>query len=378
MTRPTDSDLLVDAYGRLRDLLEQDGDESVKLVDDGRHGDGSRDAVWRVETMGRNVELIVQAYARFTPRRVDQLIGGVSRLMQNTRDQSILVVAPWLSARSREQLSANRLNYLDLTGNIGIRIPRLPIVVRTDGAINDPFPADRPRRGLQGRSANALVRVLADFAPPYRMSELAKTSGLSPAYVSRLMDVLDEERLIERDAKRVIVDVDWPRLLHERARHYRLTKSNSGKGYVARSGLAVIVRSLGIDSGEAVQEAEPASMSHQRAPEPLLTGSFAVQQHVRLAAPAQLALYVTRPDEFARRHGLLPTESGANVLLLKAAHGSQIERPRLIDGVLNAGLSQVALDCLGGNGRLPEEGAALIEWMRSNEGRWREPNLPDQ
>lgn len=379
MTRPVEPDLLVNAYQRLRDLLEKDSDGSVKLVREEQHGDGRQDAVWRIETSRLFTELVVQAYSRFTPRHVDQLVGGVSRLMRSMRDQPILVVAPWLSARSREQLTDLRINYLDLTGNVNIRVPQLPIIVHIDGATHDPFPANQPRRGLQGRSANALVRALVDFAPPYRMSELAKLTGLSPAYVSRTIDVLDEERLVDRNSKRIITDVDWPRLLHERARHYRLIKSNNGQGYIARTGLSAVFRALAVESGM-TSTAGTADSFYEKLrvggeDQALVTGSFAAQQYVKLAAPAQLVLYVPAPAVFAQRHGLMPADRGANVVLLRAAHRSQLERIQLVDGIFHAGLSQVALDCLGGNGRLPEEGEELIDWMRRNEEKWHERSL---
>ncbi|WP_199515072.1 hypothetical protein [Nucisporomicrobium flavum] len=348
-------ELLPTAFARFRDLLE---DDSLDVRVDGRYGDGDRDAVWEVRTARLTVEITVRGFSRFTPRHVDQLIGELSRL----RSQSILVVAPWLSPRSRQLLAEQRINHLDLTGNGQIRVPGLPILVHTEGATSDPFPSESPRRGLQGRSVNGLVRALVDHAPPYRITDLARVAGVSPAYASRTVEALGSERLLRRGANRMIEEVDWSRLLRERARHYSLIKSNRGSGYVARAGLDRVVRDLGSEAVRADSQM-------------LVTGSYAVREIVTVAAPAQLALYVPDPVTFAEEHQLLPADRGANVLLLRAAHPSQLTRARVVRGALHAGLSQVALDCLSGNGRLPEEGEALIEWMEEHTGQWRSDYL---
>jgi hypothetical protein len=71
---------------------------------------------------------------------------------------------------------------------------------------------------------------------------------------------------------------------------------------------------------------------------------------------------------------LLPTDRGADVALLTPASDSQLVRPRKVAGLRHVGVSQLVLDCLAGNGRLPEEGDAIIEWMHINP-QWRLPDL---
>ena len=39
--------------------------------------------------------------------------------------------------------------------------------------------------------------------------------------------------------------------------------------------------------------------------------------------------------------------------------------------------SQVAADCLTGNGRMPSEGEALVTWMVENQAEWRTPSVKD-
>jgi hypothetical protein len=47
------------------------------------------------------------------------------------------------------------------------------------------------------------------------------------------------------------------------------------------------------------------------------------------------------------------------------------ERTTMMDGVTYASVAQIAIDCLTGMSRMPQEGKALLHWMRRHEPRWR-------
>lgn len=122
-----------------------------------------------------------------------------------------------------------------------------------------------------------------------------------------------------------------------------------------------------------------------------VTGAFAAANLAPVTAPEQLLLYVADDRAAARARKslrLLPTQRGGNVVLLAPADPSQlwgvepmedITSPSRIPGgsVPRAGLTQVALDCLCGNGRLPQDGEALLEYLRTNQWRWRAGSLED-
>jgi hypothetical protein len=69
--------------------------------------------------------------------------------------------------------------------------------------------------------------------------------------------------------------------------------------------------------------------------------------------------------------GLLEADQGVNVALIRPTNYGPFDRTEPVDGIVWAGISQVVLDCLSGNGRMPAEGEALIEWMMQNEVTWR-------
>lgn len=357
-----EQELLMGAFKLLGDLLP-DGDMELtqQAMPEGT-ADSGRDAIWEIRAVNYHCQLLVQAFARFIPRDVDRVLGGNHPLMRRVVRDPIVVVAPWLSPRSRELLRERGFNYLDLTGNVLVRIPRPSLYLRLDGAQQDPNPPAKRPVLLRGAGVNALVRTLVDFAPPYKLVDLAAASRLSNGYVSRALEALADDRLISRDTKtKSVIDVDWMQLLVTRAENYSLFKSNRSRTYLARGGPNALLRALGKANDE----------------QAVVTGSFAAQQYVRVTAPTQLALYVSAFEEFAQRYDLMPAAQGANVVLLIAADESQLTRGQMLaDGTFHVGLSQLVQDCLAGNGRLPEEGIALLDWMTEHPAAWRQPHLP--
>src|SRR5262249_9606013 len=150
--------------------------------------------------VGKRVRVEAKAGLSTAPRR--NVVAPKVRLMQQlTGDAAVLVIAPWLSPRTRQELEQRHYGYLDLTGNVSFRLARPLVVIRTEGARQDPAPqrpAGRPQLG--GPKAGRLVRFLADYRPPYRALDITEATGLSQPYVSRLLDTLENEALIARTA----------------------------------------------------------------------------------------------------------------------------------------------------------------------------------
>src|SRR5262249_23767377 len=152
--------------------------------------------------------------------------------------------------------------------------------LRLDGAQRDPRPPAKSAVQLRGSGVNALIRVLVDFTPPYKLVDLAAASGLSNGYVSRALESLADERLVRRYSKtKSVTEVDWHGLLIARADNYSLLKTNRSRSYLARGGVPSLLRGLGDDRA-------------------VVTGSFAAHEYVQVAAPTQVALYVPDLDVF--------------------------------------------------------------------------------
>jgi hypothetical protein len=342
------------------ELLPESWDVAVRKDVSGQTGEYDALLEFR-DPDGVAGRLAVEVMHRVRPRDVDALLVARQRFQVSVGapDLLVLVVAPWLSGRTRQLLIENGFGYLDLTGNAHLTLDRPGLVVRTAGADQDPQPVVRGSLALRGRQAGRVIRLLVDVSPPYTASALANVSGASVPYVSRLLTTLDAEALVSRGERGLVVDVDWQNLLRRRAEVYGVFTSNEARGYLAGTGAREAFRTL--------FEHPDAYMA--------VTGSFAAAQLAPVAVPAQLALYVGDPDATATALGLLPTDRSADVVLLRQEYGGVMEGARTVGGVGVVAPSQLALDCLTGNGRMPAEGEALLEWMATHEHDWRAPRL---
>ncbi|WP_431905271.1 hypothetical protein [Micromonospora carbonacea] len=350
-------ELLKAARDRLDSLLPGHFELTDATIDGQAAAPRSGDALWQLkEQRSGDTLIVVEAKTSFAPRDVAKTEQRIPHMVRRAMGNPVvLVVAPWLSPRSRALLEERGYSYVDLTGNVHLRADRPAVFVKVQGADRDPRPSQRGPVRLHGPKARRLARLLTDVAPPLRLTDLALAGGLNRGYVSSLLKSLDEQALIDRDRKGAVVEVDWPALLLAASEPYDLLKSNSSALFVAPAGAGELFTRLGEDD----------------APPAVVTGSFAASAVAPVAAAAQLVLYTSDPAAMRNFGRLLPSDRGADVVLLRPEDEAQLARSRQVSGRTHVGLSQLALDCLGGNGRLPEEGHALIDWMRKHESQWR-------
>jgi hypothetical protein len=271
----------------------------------------------------------------------------------------VIVFADWLSPRTRELLLDRTANFVDGTGNISLRLDRPAVSIRTDGARRDPNPKPRGMGpSLNGPRAWSLMRTLIEVEPPYTAGDLSKSLGMDDGYVSRILNVLTEELMIERRPRQPVTAVGWEKVVHQITHDYRLFKSNEIANWIAPAGPEQFLRDV-------------ATAGPKRC---VLTGSFSSSQIVTAAAPHLAVVYTDDPDRLAKDLRLRPTRTNGNVFTAIPYDPIIYERTRMIDGGEHASIAQVLVDCLTGNARMPSEGEALIMWMRSNQS-WRSAGL---
>jgi hypothetical protein len=317
-----------------------------------------------IEISGQSISatLVVEAKRSFSPRDVELTFGpNLPRVLRTlSYNTPIMVVSEWLSPRTRELLEVLGINYLDLTGNALIRLDNPAVYVRSMGASRAPKAATRGQVGLRGAKAARIVRLLIDIRPPYGVRAIAEASGVAISWVSKLLDSLDRAALIERSARGRVESVDIPRLMRRWAEAYDVFKTNQAKSFLAPRGAGQALEGMkGV--------ASPARLA--------ITGSFAAVLLAPVAAPALVVAYADDIDTVSRELGLLPADEGSNVALLRPYDSVVWDRNASEDGLRYVAPSQVAIDCLTGNGRMPAEGEALIEWMVANESEWRVESL---
>lgn len=311
---------------------------------------------------GTYVTLAVEAKRSFDPRAVEQLSGGLSSVIRSLASNiPILAVSPWMSVRSRELLAKEGINFIDLTGNARIKLENPALYISAVGAARNPQPVPRGQARVRGPKAARLIRLLIDVRPPYGVSEIAAVTGLTQGYVSRLLDALDQDALVERTRRGRVQGADMPGLLRRWAESYDVLKSNDASTFLAPGGASDALSQLAELSG----------------PSAAVTGSFAAVRLAPVAAPALLIAYCNEIETLAKTLGLLPADEGANVVLLRAFDPVVWERGTEDAGLRYVAPSQAAVDCLTGTGRMPAEGEALIAWMAENEPRWRLPSIAD-
>lgn len=294
--------------------------------------------------------VVVQVKDRMEPKDVDFL----TPTPLPSPDQPVLIIAPFLSSRTRERLKARGFAYADLTGNIWLVLSKPLVFIDATGAQENPEPAARYRKSLKGAKAGRLVRALCDFRAPPGVRELAKRSGVDPGYTSKVIDVLNREALVTRTLRGPITSVDWPALLRRWSDEYSPFRRDGAAMFLAPRGLSAVLNKLkGLEARYAV------------------TGSWAATQIAPIAPARLLMVYAEKTGAILRQLDLREAEVGANVALLTPFDDVVYERTSESDGITIAALSQVAADLMTSPGRGPNEAEALMEWMRDNEEIWR-------
>ncbi|MDE0804530.1 MAG: MarR family transcriptional regulator [Acidimicrobiales bacterium] len=251
------------------------------------------------------------------------------------------------------------MSYLDATGNAEIRLDEPAVFIRTTGADRNPKPKPASGPRLRGPKAWALLRTLAEVPPPFGVRELAEAVDVDPGYVSRVLRALEDELLITRKPRGPVTDVEWEGLIRKAASTYSVFDSNETSMWVATSGPTRFIEDVAV----------------KRIGDWAVTGSVAAARLAPVAGAEVAVIYTDDPERLANAGRLLATTQGANVVIAVPYDPVVFESTDEADGIPYASPTQVVVDCLTGNARMPAEGEAVIDWMRKNEVRWRTGNL---
>ena len=292
--------------------------------------------------------------------------GTVSQLARDAIEAAALVsteqamatpvlVARYLSPPVRAALVEAGVGYVDLTGNVFIRIDRPALFVRDVGADRDPWRGPgRPRGNLRGATGVRLARALADFAGPCSVPELAKRGGASVGATYRMVEFLEQEGLITREPRAPITEVDWRRILERRGAEVGTEQTERMSLYLEPRGIPELLTKL--------------RASRQRY---VLTGSLAARYYDEGVSPQLAMLFADPAEPLVDELGLRPSPSG-NVLVGVPEDPVTFERAQNMAGLRVAAPSQAVLDLLAGPGRGPSEAAMLLDWMERNPDAWRQ------
>ena len=342
-----DNILLRDALQKLKRLLPPGWSASEATGDSPSSGD----AILKISSPYKRTALItLKSRPRIDPKGVRQLLQTPAALRQETR----VVVAPYLSEGTRSRLRDGGIGYLDLTGNARIVVSKPGLYIETQGASQDPNREERPARSMRGTKTGRIVRALIDRKDPPGVRELATMTNSDAGYVSRVLSLLDSEALITRVGHGKIQSVDWPALLRRWAQEAPLESRGEVRTFLDPRGLSTLLARL---AGSTERYA--------------VSGSLAAAGFAPITAPRDGVSWMRDVADAAKKLGLRATDSGANVMLLEPLDESAFEGAETRDGIWYAAPSQVAADLLTSPGRGPAEAEELIAWMQVNQEKWR-------
>ena len=344
---PSDSELVGWARQRIADLLP---DTWASEPATEAPGPGRPDLSFTIRAPdGTTSRLVIEVKSQSEPKQAQ---AAIARL--KSYGASAVLVAPFLSRRTRDVLEEAAVGYLDMTGNVLLQLDRPSLYVRTSGQDRNPWLGGRRGRTLRGPKAGRVVRLLCDTARQLSVGQIAKETGTDTGYVSRVLDVLEGDALIERDGRGPVQRVAWEGLIRRWAEDYKVVKTNSSYSYLDPRDLSRL----------------PARLANA-AQRYAITGSFAASFATQVAPPRLLMAYADDPAAAADSLSLRPTTTGVNVILLRPFDVVVFDRSSQRDGITYVAMSQLAADLLTGPGRMPEEADEVLAWMRTNERRWR-------
>jgi hypothetical protein len=292
---------------------------------------------------GRTGELTVKPLVKPAPRAVTSSIFA----------PHTLIIAKYLSPAVRALLDEASVSYLDQTGHTRLVLEEPGLFILTQGAQANPWPEPHSST-LRGSKAGEVVCALVCAPLPIGVRALATAASADPGYVSRLLELLDSEALVERDRRRRVVTLRWRKLLAAWAEEAPLERRAATTTWIDPRGLKHLWELLrATDLPYAI------------------TGSAAAAPLAPIAPTRLATLYVEHPEQAAASLGLTATTAGANVLLLQPQTTSIVSQTQTRDGLRFAPLPVVVADLLTGQGRAPAEAEALMDWMDAHEEVWR-------
>ncbi len=315
---------------------------------------------------GRVADITIEIMRDGSPQATRASIQKLRELEPGT---DFLILAPFLSRRSRELAEAEGVNYADVTGNVRVALTNPALFLHDHGADVNPFPGKGPERGLSGVAAGRIVltlcdRILAD--EPLTLTEVAARSRVSLSYLSRIIALLERENLVERASRGPIMAVERSGLVRRWAEDYTLLSSNRGYLYLDPRGAAHTLDMMGTKAFQST--VFPFAVS----------GSFAAYRYAPISSPSRLVCFVDDPDMAAQSLDISPATGTGNVFILTPRDSTLYEwttaweRDEWEVAVPCAPPAQIVADCLSGPDRMPEEGEALLSWLQSNRSSWQD------
>jgi len=178
---------------------------------------GPPDLTITLNVAGRKVVLYGELKNNCSPLRVEQIAPWLRQFKKNRPDAAVALICPMLSPASQRICIDNDVDFIDLAGNVSIRIPSNLYVYRVGRKPAAGTGAEVLRDPFSGR-ASRILRVLLEKPRPWRIVEIADELlsasnqafgqfdfNVSIASVSKTLKSLTEQLLVRRQDSTILV-----------------------------------------------------------------------------------------------------------------------------------------------------------------------------
>lgn len=308
---------------------------------------GSNGVDAKVRAQFGSIPLALDVDVKLTPPRTRAEVGALPSVQPGTVP---VIVAPFLSPPVRDELTRAGWSYWDATGNMRISSNYPAVWIDRVGASRDPEPRNdaQPQRlrSLTGKAASQVIVRLLSTRREASVRELSRDTGTGLGTVSRVVELLREEGLLEDTRGGPIVVADQLELARRWASDYGFVTTFKPARYFSLVGDEI-----------ALDRLQRSGLTYA------LTGTRAAAiefERRGLVAPlpaSEIWLYTDNVRGVERALDLAPDRRG-NILvaradLLTAGEGTQGTEPRI------AVPWRIVGDLLGAGGRPAAVGEEL-------------------
>jgi hypothetical protein len=265
-----------------------------------------------------------------------------------------LVVVPFMGSAGRRACESASVSWFDLSGNAHIVAPGIRIIV--DGRPNRFRAPGRPASIFAPKSARVVRWLLENEERALTQREIARATGMTDGFVSRIASRLEEESYVAREASGALRVKDPALLLEAWRDEYRFDKHVLLRGHVAARSGDALARFVGDTLTEG-------SFEHAA------TGLAAAWQMTRFAGFRVATFFLTEPpsNELREKLGFREDARGANLWLVLPNDAGVLHGAEARDGLRCVHPVQAYVDLKAH----PERATEAAERLRSELLGWR-------
>lgn len=303
------------------------------------------DFLVRVETIGGEYSLVVEAKASGQPRVARQAIDQLRAYSEFAPGSYTVVLAPYISDATARLCEREGVGYVDLAGNCRLSFGQVYIEQRGK---DNPFSEKRELRSLYSPKAERILRAfLTTPLKPWRVQQLADEADVSLGLVSKVKRLLEDREWLDTQSTGFKL-ADPQKTLEEWAKQYRYSRHRTCDCYALISGSEL--------------ESQIATAAEEGAIRVALTGFSAAVRYAPAVRYRRSMAYVDGDAAaFAQRLGIKQVPSGANLTLIEPYDEGVFYGVKILDGIPIASPVQTYLDLMSQKARGEEAAAAILE-----------------